>query len=401
MSDLLPTYRITSQPRALHYSFEKAGLVLHDQPIPWNAEAVLVEANLHLPHVSLRQSADFTLLVPGREPVCADSVRKQEGSDADRHSVSFRLLPPEQTQTIMLQWRGRELGQLELPLLRREQFLDGLRLHLPTLYVQLGGESVACKTFVSSQCKGLLASALLSSPTSLAPLADFSMAVEFKSEREPHQRVAVRLNSSQLASRQALFTVTPLKHPRKLGTWSASWLLGERELAREEARGISLRQFQKSLRVMGTRYVLQGSSGAVTLARTLPPPERRERVGPCFLVCSREAGMAGLCSLRVAAVVPGAVTPPGLWEQDVLITDGPALLAPGTLEGAELAQVQAFDLTLQGRSLSVLALTPAPSATFTSEGGFHAPSEFAWTSAADDELDQRLSRLLEERFRST
>ena len=43
MTDLLPTYRIGAQPRALHFSFEKAGLVLHDQPIPWNAEAVLVE----------------------------------------------------------------------------------------------------------------------------------------------------------------------------------------------------------------------------------------------------------------------------------------------------------------------------------------------------------------------
>src|SRR5438105_941196 len=170
MSDLLPTYHLANEPRALHYSFEKAGLVLHDQPIPWNAEAVLVEANLRLAG-GLRQPADFTLLLPGRDPVRAENVRRQEGDDPHRHSVSFRLIPPTETQTAVLQWRGQELGRLELPLLSREQFLEGLRLHLPTLYVQFGGDSVACKTFVPSQCKGLLASALLTSPTSLAPLA--------------------------------------------------------------------------------------------------------------------------------------------------------------------------------------------------------------------------------------
>ncbi len=398
MSDLLPTYRIAA-PQALHFSFEKAGLVLHDPAIPWNAEAVLVEANLHLPSANLRRLADYLLLGPGRDPVVAESIHQQEGAE-QRYSVTFRLRPLAETQTVTLQWQGRDLGRLELPMLSRAQFLEGLRLHLPTLSVRLGAESIACKTFVSSQCKGLLASALLTSPASLAPLADFDLAVVFKSEDDAGQRVAVRLNSTQLASRQAVFTVTPQRHPRRLGTWSASWLLADRELARQEVKGISLRHFQRSLRVSGTRFVTQGPGGAVSLARTLPPPEQRGRIGPCFLVCSREAGMAGLCTLRVAAQVSGAVRPPLMWEQEVLVTDGPILVAPGTLDAAELAQVHAFDLSMQGRSLSLLPLKPAPSATFTSEGGFRPPDEFAWTSAADEELDQRLSRLLEERFRS-
>ena len=77
MSDLLPTYRIGTAPRALHYSVEKAGLVLHDQPVPWNAEAILVEANLHLPSADLRRPDDYQLHVPGRDPGRADSVRPQ------------------------------------------------------------------------------------------------------------------------------------------------------------------------------------------------------------------------------------------------------------------------------------------------------------------------------------
>src|SRR4051794_13865512 len=118
MSDLQPTYRITSAPRALHYSFEKAGLVLHDQPIPWNAEAVLVEANLHLPSAHLRQANDYLLHVPGRDPIRADAVHPQ-GAD-QRYSIGFRLPPPAQTLTVTLLWRNRELGQLELPTLSRE-----------------------------------------------------------------------------------------------------------------------------------------------------------------------------------------------------------------------------------------------------------------------------------------
>ena len=36
--------RPIAQTSGLYYSFEKAGLTLDRQPIPWNAEAVLVEA---------------------------------------------------------------------------------------------------------------------------------------------------------------------------------------------------------------------------------------------------------------------------------------------------------------------------------------------------------------------
>ena len=44
MHDLWPMHRIGIPPQALHFGYEKAGLTLYDQPIPWNAEAVVVEA---------------------------------------------------------------------------------------------------------------------------------------------------------------------------------------------------------------------------------------------------------------------------------------------------------------------------------------------------------------------
>jgi len=69
MNDLWPFYRISPQPQAIHYSYEKAGLTVHDQPIPWNAEAVVVDARLRLPQSAGRRKTDFLLRLAGRDPV--------------------------------------------------------------------------------------------------------------------------------------------------------------------------------------------------------------------------------------------------------------------------------------------------------------------------------------------
>ena len=141
--------------------------------------------------------------------------------------------------------------------------------------------------------------------------------------------------------------------------------------------------------------MIQAPDGSVRLARQAPPLEELGRVGPCFLVSSSEPGMAGMCPIRVAAQVSGAVQPPLMQEQEVLITDGPTMIAPGTLDAAELAQVSGFEIKVRNRTLGVLSLCPAPTAAFTSEGGFKPPHDFTWTAAAEEEMTERLNRLLE------
>ena len=394
MNDLWPLYRISPQPQALHYSYEKAGLTLHDQPIPWNAEAVLVEAMLRLPGAAARRKGDFLLRLPGREPIPAEQLRRQDGDE--RYGILFRLPPPTAAATAEIFYRSHVLGQLTLPFLSRDEFMQNLRLQLPTLFVRIGAENVACQTFVASQCRGLLASAVLLSPTSLVPLLDLDLQVEFRCERGgAAHRTPARLSSSQLAGRQALVAVTPRRHPRRIGAWTATWLLGDRPLASQRVRAISQRHFQRSLRLSDTRFVLQDGGGPLRLARQAPPLDGSARVGPCFLVSSAEPGMAGLCPVRVAAQVPGAVQPPLIQEKEVLITDGPTMIAPGTLDVGDLAQVSGFEVSVKGRTLGVLSLCPAPTAAFTAEGGFKPPHDFTWTAAADEEMTERLNRLLE------
>jgi hypothetical protein len=94
--------------------------------------------------------------------------------------------------------------------------------------------------------------------------------------------------------------------------------------------------------------------------------------------------------------VPGAVRSPLLLEQEVLVSDGPAVVAPGTLDAADLAGVSGFDLSVGGVSLGQLPLRPMPVASFTSEGGFAPPEEYTWSAAAEEEMNERLGRLLQE-----
>src|SRR6516162_8940736 len=141
MADFWPMHRISPQPQALHYSYEKAGLTLHDQPIPWNAEVVWVEVPLRFPPGAARRKADFQLVLAGQAPLPAESLRRQEPEE--RYHLFFRFPPPARTTTAELLSRGRRLGQLTLPVLGRGEFIQNLCLQMPTLFVRLGDQNVA------------------------------------------------------------------------------------------------------------------------------------------------------------------------------------------------------------------------------------------------------------------
>ena len=77
MTDLLHIGRLRPTEQAAHTRYEKAGLTLYGPPVPWNADALIVEILARLPP-SARQRADFTLRLPGREQVLADAVRPDD-----------------------------------------------------------------------------------------------------------------------------------------------------------------------------------------------------------------------------------------------------------------------------------------------------------------------------------
>jgi hypothetical protein len=306
-------------------------------------------------------------------------------------------LPPQGHPTVVeLQWRGTSVSQVVLPSLSAAEFVEQLRVESPTVFARLGDTSVACQTIVAKQCRGLVASALLTSPTSLVPLLDLDLVVEFAEEKAFYvERAPLHLTGTQLTSRQALVSVLLPHRPHRLGHWSIGWLLNEEGLARNELRVVGQRTFRKSLHVVDSRYVVQEKGGPAVLVRGLPALGPDSRLGPCFLLASREPAMAarGEVELRIHFKTPGK--PPQKYSHEVLISDGPCLFLPGTLGPRELEDVSAFELLSRGQPLGFLSTRPAPAAQFTSEGGFRAPEEYAWSSAADEELTDRLGKLME------
>jgi hypothetical protein len=389
MHDTWPTYRLgPRRVEVLRYGYEKAGLTVYDQPIPWNAEAVLVAASLRTP-LPLAKS-EFQLMLPDRPLLEAEGLHRAGGND--RWQLCFRLSPPLRTLTAQLVWRSTLLGRLTLPHLSCDEFLANLGVQLPTLFVRLGGQCIACQTFVPKQCRGLIASAVVASPTSLAPLADLGLRVEFHSERgRTICIVAAPLTSPQLAGRVALVSVIPKDFPRRTGAFLATWKVGDRPLATQRFCAISQRSFQRSLLVCDTRFVIHSEKGSPF--RQVPPSNEARHMGPCFLVASREPGMAALCRLQVCAQIRGSDKPRFLVDEEVLITNSPTVFAPSTIDLSDLGEVDKFELRTGDLLLGTLSLGPAPTAEFTSEGGFQPADDFIWSLMADEELRERLARL--------
>jgi hypothetical protein len=389
-SDVLPLTRIRPHGVAVHARYEKAGLTLYDLPVPWNADAVVVEVQLRLPHAA-RRKTDFSLRLPGHEPIPAEALRPEV---EDRHRLFFRFPVPPRSTTGELLWNHRFLSAVTIPVLTADEFRAGLRVTLPTVSVRLGTQTVAAQTFVASQCKGLLASCVLKNPTPLAPVADLGLKVVFRSDRTGiSQEIPVVLSSSQLASREAVVTAALPRIPRRVGAWSVSWKAGDRELATQQVQGIPTKRFEGSLRISDTRFVIADKAG-MRVTKQPPPVAELSRLGPCFLVASSEPGMAGVCQLQVHAAIAGGSQSTLLLEQEILVTDGPTVFAPGMLDAADLTRATGFELRHKGRVLGIASLSPVPAATLNSEGGFKPPPEFVWSNVAEDELTDRLSRLM-------
>jgi len=391
MSDrLLPRPRPAEQ--SVHLRYEKAGLTLHAPPVPWNADAVVVELSANLPPAA-RLRTDFFLRLPGQQPINAEVVRKADG-DATTFRIVFRLPVPTLTTDTEILWKTRLLKTVSIPVQSADEYLNGLRYTTPTTGVRIGHQTVAAQTFVAAQARGLTTSLVVRSATGLAPLSDFPIEVLFHNEDGSSATVKVPLTSSQYASREALLTAVPPKLPKRAGQILVTWRVGTQVVHTHRLVAVTMKRFTQSLRVSDARYVVADRAGGVRVVRATPPLSELSRIGPCFLVASKEPGAAGQLTLQVTATVPGAIQPPVLLEESVLITDGPTVVAPGMISVADLGTATGFELRHKGMVLGVLSFSPVPTAGFTSEGGFVPPPDFAWTTTAEDELAERLSKLL-------
>src|SRR5437868_8142710 len=105
MRDLWNLFRTAGpQSQALHCSYEKAGLTVDNQPIPWNAEAVLVEANVQLSPTNARNKTDFRLRLGTTGRLFSTEVLRQEPGEPQAR-LFFRVPVPADNSVAELTWR--------------------------------------------------------------------------------------------------------------------------------------------------------------------------------------------------------------------------------------------------------------------------------------------------------
>jgi hypothetical protein len=379
--------------KEIRCGYEKAGLSVSGEPIPWNAEAVIVEAVIGIFSDVVYHKSDFQLRLPDRPPRMAVLLHPEEQKGVVR--VVFRLPPLQCATMAAIHFRGSLLGRVTLPFLTAEEFLRGLRLESPTVFVLLGGSSVACGTFIEGQARGLTAGAVLTGPTSLVPLIDFPLRIEFTNQATgAMQQVMLPLNRSQLLDRRTYVSASPPEWSPRLGACSVRWILGDRLLATAEVRAISAATFQQSLYLVEGRYVAGRSDGAAVL-RHSPGRDGADGFRPCFLIASCEPDVAALCRLEVRVQFRDPARRPVLLYPELLVLDGPTLCVPDLTPAGEFQQVRHLELGIEGRLLGILSVSPTPVAAFNSEGGFRAADDFEWTPFVEEELVDRLAQLME------
>ena len=168
MNEIVTPRRLAGQPQAIYFRFEKGGLTLDNQPVPWSAEAVVVEALLRLPPTA-RRRGDFTLRVPGFDPVPAEILKADDAGQ--RHRLYFRFPVPKATGTAELMWRTHALGRLQIPVVTPGAVSDRTA-DAPADRIRLRQRPERGRPDVRHHsAAGTTASAVIQSPTGLGPAA--------------------------------------------------------------------------------------------------------------------------------------------------------------------------------------------------------------------------------------
>src|SRR5262249_47289413 len=145
-------------------------------PIPWNADAVIVEANVRLPAISERKKEDFTLQFSTGAATAWAEIVAQPNKQAPLR-VFFRMPVPPQTCSAQVFWREHALGRVALPISSAQAYAQGISLEMACLQAVIGDRTVACQACVSGQAKSLLASAVVRAAGPLAAALDLDLQV--------------------------------------------------------------------------------------------------------------------------------------------------------------------------------------------------------------------------------
>jgi len=377
-------FRRAPRIRSVHFSYEKAGLRVPADAIPWNADAFYLEIDIDAGTSLSGYVQDYYIIAPGRTLVRAYAVEPldMEGN----YRALFRLGPGENNSSYSVLWRTSVLGHVAPVWLRPNEFLDGMKLESPTVFARLGQHYAACQAVVEGQPEHLTACALLRGNAGLLPILDWDFTLELgQREANTVYRLPIRLTGSQVAGQQALVSTPLPRFTFREGTWTLRWLVRDCELARSELRVVSADSFRKSL------YVALAEPCESSTLDFVDTPFHAKH--PSLRIASREPNIAAWCPLEAVIHFRDPTRMPQHLKTRLFITD---LTCPA--QGAEAIEcnyqeVKEFDFFSDGYFVTSVDWHPSPTALFDSEGGYHAIDDFDWTPARDIELNDRLNQL--------
>ena len=376
---------------ALVISYEAGGIVVKKPFAPWCAEWITVEARLS-GQAEVAQASDFVLSVSDFGDVACQQFSPGEGGV---HLARFRLAPTGKDISCVVKFRGKALHSRPnvIPFLDRSAYLRQLNLLFPTVSCQFHGETVACKTYVSSQARNLVATCALVSEAGLAPLRELEPETRLMlSEENLVDRWAIRLSNAQASGTRALVSTVLDGVPKRAGSWDVVWGAGSLELGRAEISACHLSTFIKSLRMAPPRYFHKNSAGVCTLLDSPVKLKKNEMIGPVFGIQSSLAGVAGQLPVTIEAI-PKTGEPVSLQVNTMMITDGFNLLAPGMLDAGELGKILGFRLMYRKQVLQACPADPRPTVRISSEGGFDSPVSLGWTLESENQLQLLMDTL--------
>jgi hypothetical protein len=380
--------------RDIQIGYEKSGIVVRGEPIPWNADAVLIEVQVWFPQ-RVSPKNEFALELSGEPPVMP--VAQQPVLDTEEATVCFvfRMPVPARSCRVGLFWRCDFLAHIALKTLSREEFLANLHLESTTLFARLGDQNVACAAVVAGQVQALTAGVVLRSVTSLLPIVDLCPCLEVTGRSGETHALPLVLTSGQLTGREAMASVILPEWLHGDHGVHLQWSIAGQWRADSRLHPVTAESFRRSLVCVDCRYVMVDRDGVMASSRYFLVRDDVTQLGPCFLVASREPGIAAVHSFCVRIHYKDPDRRPDFVEQGVLITDGPSPFIPLMLSPEEFQRVASFDLFSDGEHLSQLALCTRDTATFTNEGGFTAPEDYPWTPTAEEELADHLRKLMD------
>ncbi|MEZ6139354.1 MAG: hypothetical protein R3B84_02175 [Zavarzinella sp.] len=365
-----------SKQRLLHLRVQQDGLLYENVPILWCADTIWIEGTLKLP-VGARNKAEYRLHLADGKQVQATHLKQIDNSE--RFRLIFRLPPPANTTSAVVRWRQHEVGTIELPVVSKEEYSQHLQLDGAFSQIWENGTTNMGGTFISGQNHGWIIHTTIQHRVGLYGLSELPIVLELSHEADVPHHWDLVLPKHLLRGKSAQVPIFLPRLPKKAINYHATWSVAGDVRHSQRLQLLTAKQFVANLRLISQVMVGTHSQYPVFLLGSTSPRGTGKFGYELIFQASKEmppVPQTGQCTM----------------ENGLLVIRGTELTVD------QFRGDHRYWLLIEGRQITELTPTSAPVVKFDAEGGFSTifDADFTWNDAADEELYDRLSKIMNE-----